>query len=353
MNGTTWETSKNGTRMLEAVAEHLSPRKWTLLGCQLLRQFHASSIEPHLPTIDLIERRAEGLKAADTAVAITPAQAGERQLKIVEHLDPRSSNENSRWYESQQAKNPTAMLTYRASESAQVSIDEAEQCCENLMDAITSTLMLLSDVSAESFAASHETFAALIESLRMAETNRLEVAHYTRLALRYNARAEELQQQIPARNSRLIRANAEDYIDSTELKFYGQTERTRRNVTRWFQKLLANTLREQLGNPYRKQTIKDDWRTDTVLALAKGIVAERAFDRLPILADALEEAGCNDQATLHHARSAAHHFAGCWVVDRILHPDETIFRDALRPSRRAMGRSEQMGRYTAPPEGMA
>ena len=346
MNGTTWESSKNGSRMLEAVVEHLGPRKWTLLGCQLLRQFHVSSIEPHLPTIDLIERRADGLRATETPVAATPAQAGERQLKIVEHLDPRPTRENSRWYEAHQAKNPTAMLTFRSSESAQVSIDEAEQCCENLMDAISATLMFTSDGTLESF----EAFA---NALRQAETNRLDVAHYTRLALRYNARAEELQQQTPVRIARIVRANAEDYIDSTELKFYGLTDRTRRNVTRWYQKLLANSLREQLGNPYRKLTIQDDWRTETVLALARGIVAERAIDRLPILADALEEAGCQDHALLNHARSATQHVTGCWVVDRLLHPDEGIFQQALKASRQAMGRSEQMGRYTRPPEGMA
>jgi hypothetical protein len=350
MNGTTWETSKNGTRMLEAVAEHLSPRKWTLLGCQLLRQFHTANIEPHLPTIDLIERRAEGLKSTETPVAITPAQAGERQLKIVEHLDPRPSNENSRWLKEHQVRNPTAILTFQASEMAQASIDAAEQSCENLMEGMTSALMLVVE---DSYRGIYEGFGSLSESLRLAETNRLDVAHLTRLAMRYNTRAEELQQQVPARNARLIRANAEDYIDSTELKFYGLADRTRRNVTRWFQKLLANSLREQLGNPFRSHVISDDWRTDTVLALARGIMAERAYDRLPILADALEEAGCNDHGILQHARSVAHHFAGCWVVDRILHPEEAIFHQALKATRRAMGRSEQMGQYTPPPEGMA
>jgi hypothetical protein len=345
MNGTTWESSKNGTRMLEAVAEHLSPRKWTLLGCQLLRQFHVSSIEPILSTIDLIEREADGFKTTKQLTSYTASQAGERQLKIVEHLDPRITNDNNRWLQMHQAKNPVAILTYNSSGAAQESVDAAERSCENLLDAMTSTLLLNTDSTLEQF----NTFA---QYMRDGEQYRLDTAHSTRLALRYNARAEELQQQIPARNSRLIRASAEDYVDSTELKFYGLTERTRRNVNRWYQKLLASSLREQLGNPYRKLMIHDEWRTETVLALSRGITAERAFDRLPILADALEEAGCQDHALLNHARSAAHHFAGCWVVDRILYPDESIFRIALSPSRRAMGRSEQMGRYTPPTEGM-
>ncbi len=56
------------------------------------------------------------------------------------------------------------------------------------------------------------------------------------------------------------------------------------------------------------------WRTETVRLLAEGIEAERAFDRLPILADALEEAGCDVPAILNHCRLCSSHRWGCWVV---------------------------------------
>jgi hypothetical protein len=61
--------------------------------------------------------------------------------------------------------------------------------------------------------------------------------------------------------------------------------------------------------------------------LARGIAAERACDRLPILADALQEvpsakregfAGCNDEDVLNHCRRAGPHTRGCWAVDLIL-----------------------------------
>jgi hypothetical protein len=52
--------------------------------------------------------------------------------------------------------------------------------------------------------------------------------------------------------------------------------------------------------------------------MAEVIYADRAFDRLPILADALEEAGCTDQAVLDHCRGPFPHVHGCWVVDLIL-----------------------------------
>jgi hypothetical protein len=52
--------------------------------------------------------------------------------------------------------------------------------------------------------------------------------------------------------------------------------------------------------------------------LAAAFYAERAFDHLPILADAVEEAGCSDEALLGHLRGPDPHVRGCWAVDLIL-----------------------------------
>jgi hypothetical protein len=57
------------------------------------------------------------------------------------------------------------------------------------------------------------------------------------------------------------------------------------------------------------------WRTTDVVALARGIHRDQAFDRLPILADALQDAGCDDQDILDHCRRPGGHVRGCWVVD--------------------------------------
>lgn len=58
--------------------------------------------------------------------------------------------------------------------------------------------------------------------------------------------------------------------------------------------------------------------TSTVVALAEGIYQDRAFDRLPILADALEDAGCDDTDILTHLRGEGPHVRGCWAVDLVL-----------------------------------
>jgi hypothetical protein len=51
--------------------------------------------------------------------------------------------------------------------------------------------------------------------------------------------------------------------------------------------------------------------------LARAVYDERAFDRLPILADALEEAGCDSAELLAHCRNSGPHVRGCWAVDAV------------------------------------
>jgi hypothetical protein len=72
------------------------------------------------------------------------------------------------------------------------------------------------------------------------------------------------------------------------------------------------------GNPFRPVTLNPAWRTSNVTALATAIYDDRAFDRLPILADALEDAGCDNSDLLSHCRQPGEHVRGCWVVDLVL-----------------------------------
>jgi hypothetical protein len=77
-------------------------------------------------------------------------------------------------------------------------------------------------------------------------------------------------------------------------------------------------FREVFGNPFRLVPLPSEWRTEIAVALANAIYADRAFDRMPILADALEEAGCDSLDVLNHCRSGGPHVRGCWVVDAVL-----------------------------------
>jgi hypothetical protein len=62
-------------------------------------------------------------------------------------------------------------------------------------------------------------------------------------------------------------------------------------------------------------TADPSWLTPTALSLAHGIYTDRAFDRLPILADALQDAGCANPDILSHCRGPGPHVRGCWVAD--------------------------------------
>jgi hypothetical protein len=77
-------------------------------------------------------------------------------------------------------------------------------------------------------------------------------------------------------------------------------------------------LRDIFGNPFRPAALAPEWRTPTAVGLAQGISDDRAFDRMPILADALQDAGCEDEQILAHCRGPGPHVRGCWVVDLIL-----------------------------------
>jgi hypothetical protein len=80
----------------------------------------------------------------------------------------------------------------------------------------------------------------------------------------------------------------------------------------------AQLLRCIFGNPFRPVAFDPEWRTSTVVQLARGIYDDRDFDRLPILADALQDAGCNNADVLNHCRQPGPHARGCWVVDLVL-----------------------------------
>jgi hypothetical protein len=82
----------------------------------------------------------------------------------------------------------------------------------------------------------------------------------------------------------------------------------------------AKLLRDIVG-PLRPVPIEPSWRTESVLHIALGIYESRDFVGLPILADALEDAGCVQGLVLDHCRAGGDHARGCWVVDLLLAKD--------------------------------
>jgi hypothetical protein len=100
-----------------------------------------------------------------------------------------------------------------------------------------------------------------------------------------------------------------------------EDEETRQSAFDTERAVQSHLLRDIFGNPFRPVAVDPvwlTWRDGTVRRLAQMIYAERRFGDLPILADALEEAGCTDAAILGHCRGGGEHVRGCWVADLLL-----------------------------------
>ena len=78
-------------------------------------------------------------------------------------------------------------------------------------------------------------------------------------------------------------------------------------------------LRDIFGNPFHPVAFSPSWRTDTTLSLARSMYEAGEFSAMPILADALQDAGCDNTDILSHCRDTSQvHVRGCWVVDLVL-----------------------------------
>jgi hypothetical protein len=77
-------------------------------------------------------------------------------------------------------------------------------------------------------------------------------------------------------------------------------------------------VRDIIFNPFHAVTLDPAWLTSKVKTLAQAIYDDRAFNAMPILGDALEEAGCTNPDILNHCRRPGPHVRGCWVVDLLL-----------------------------------
>jgi hypothetical protein len=80
----------------------------------------------------------------------------------------------------------------------------------------------------------------------------------------------------------------------------------------------AGLVREVFGNPFRSVLFSSDWRTETAVLLARQMYNSRDFSAMPILADALQDAGCESEELLNHLRGPGPHARGCWAVDLVL-----------------------------------
>jgi hypothetical protein len=77
-------------------------------------------------------------------------------------------------------------------------------------------------------------------------------------------------------------------------------------------------LRDIFGNPFRPVAFPPAWRTEAAVLLAAQMYEWRNFSDMPILADRLQDGGCDNDDILDHCRGPGPHVRGCWVVDLVL-----------------------------------
>ncbi len=97
-----------------------------------------------------------------------------------------------------------------------------------------------------------------------------------------------------------------------------ETENNRNALQEMEQSAQCDLLRCIFGNPFAPVAADTAWRNGTIQELAQAIYDTRDFSGMPILADALEDAGCTDAVLLAHCREPGEHVRGCWMLDLLL-----------------------------------
>jgi hypothetical protein len=77
----------------------------------------------------------------------------------------------------------------------------------------------------------------------------------------------------------------------------------------------AALLRDIFGDTFLATAFDPSWRTPTAVSVARRMYDDRDFTAMPVLADALQEGGCEMPDILDHSRRPGEHVKGCWVVD--------------------------------------
>jgi hypothetical protein len=116
-------------------------------------------------------------------------------------------------------------------------------------------------------------------------------------------------------------------------------------------------LRDIFGNPFqpvpRVNPAWLTWREGTVARIAQALYEQRSFDQLPILADALQDAGCENVVFLNHCRLPGLHVRGCWLLDLLLGKNDSSqspaqpSRTGVRPGRNQSPRRRRQTRSDA------
>jgi len=327
MNESKWLTGADGDAMLDFVADRLTPRQWVLLAAAHVRRLW-DMLPPGVlrDAIEAAERAETPLSESDRAdwlrriEAATPAavEAVEAvQRDIVKSADPDSADQENPVLARPTQIAPSFPLFRAASTHARTAIERIGEAMGEAVDAIRPLFSEPTDAMLDRVRAAAD---------QAAETRtRANQAAADAITLKQEG-DEHADRAAAAKNKRLEEAKALEFVRLLDEGRQGdagwEAEERRAKASA---KQLARLLREVVGNPFKPPRFEPGWRTEAAAGLARGIFADRAFDRLPVLADALLDADCDEEAVLRHlrgtelgAKEPPQHVRGCWVVELVL-----------------------------------
>lgn len=331
-----WLKAGQPDEMLAHVESRLTPRRWRLLATAFLRRRWDVLPEGKLrDAVEFVEAHADGFGAADAAGWVDGLTAA------LPDLVARAEAETAALVRPARMEETEAPVLTRPNQIAPAfplfvaAGRYAEQAVGLSRPPIELAVSAVQNLFAEPDRGSTLRTASGIEDALLA---RAAAARAASTALRLKQQGDELADLAAgAKNKRLELAKAEEIVRRTD-----EQDQMRLldddAADRAVRKALGRFLHELVGNPFGDYRFEAAWRTETVVGLAKGIEADRAFDRMPILADALLDADCDSEPILRHLRGTekhttekAVHVRGCWVLDRILRPDDPLFATVAAP----------------------
>lgn len=329
MTETDWLAGTDGDDMLMFVADRLTPRHWAFLAAAHVRRLWDTLPEgPFRAAVEAVEAAEGGLTAdarAEFSRQITAAEpaaaeaAGAAQREVVKSADPDAADVSGPVLARPTQIAPAFPLFAAASRHARNAIEWASDA---VTDAAEAVRRLLEEPG-------EHTFSRVRRAVDQAAETRNNAARAANLARRFKQEGDELADSAAgAKNKRLEAAKAEEMVRKGEEAAglsKGNEGMGDDRLRLAAEKLLARTLREVVGNPFKEPRFEPSWRTEAAVGLARGIFAERAWDRLPQLADALLDADCDEEQLLRHLRGTEkgvkeppQHVRGCWAVELVM-----------------------------------
>ncbi len=332
MTESDWLKAKNPDAMLRLVGGRLSPRQWHLLACAVVRRiWDAIDPGPLRAAVEWAERHpgeAGAPERAGVAANLRPAvgdavrAARDAQRAIVLAADP-DADPDSFKHNDNRKTNPSAPLFQYACGAARSAVEQAERSVAHVHAAVAALVQMPPGpdqlqavrrevLEATSVRAAANLYASSALKLKGFGDEAADADNGRKVGVRYAAAMQQVQ-------------NEEEQVGTRQADLPAQKEKADR-------KAFGRILHDVAGNPFKPYRFEPAWRTSTVIGLARAIDGDRAFDRMSILADALLDADCDEEAVLRHCRGTEPHAPdgtahglGCWVIDLILEREPAFF----------------------------